>query len=327
VSGIRIRALGEDYSWGARVEGLSWDNIEDQAVRAELQQLFEDRGFIVFEGMEPSGRMQVALSEVFGPLKDHPTKATARADEDLAPGVIDMHVMPREDDGNYHGLVEIDGTKLASFSPWHFDHCYNDELNRAGVLRAVLPAPERGRTGFCDGIELYKSFDPELRRKVETLNILYTLDVRLTQMRFGRFFKTFGDMPWNVSNVEEAKTFPRALHPAVWTRATGEKVLHVGPWMSLGIEGHEDPQGEALFEAVCQEVNRKAHGYWHSWRPDDMLIWDNWRMLHAVEGCDPRYERRMHRTTIKGDYGLGAFEHGKKPGEVYRELPPISLPA
>ena len=41
-----------------------------------------------------------------------------------------------------------------------------------------------------------------------------------------------------------------------------------------------------------------------------MLIWDNWRMLHAVSGVDPAYARRMHRTTIKGDYGLGYFENG-----------------
>jgi taurine dioxygenase len=326
MAGLRIRDLGEDYSWGSRVEGVSWDNIHDEGLRSELQALFEARGFLVFEGMEPSGKMQVALSEIFGPLKDHPTAATARSDENLAPGVIDMHVMPRADDGNYHGLVEVDGMKLAAYSPWHFDHCYNDELNRAGVLRAVIHAPERGRTGFTCGIELYRNFDPELRRRIEGLNVIYTLDVRLTQMRFGRTFKTYGDMPSHVGNVEEAKTFPRALHPAVWTRATGEKVLHAGPWMAVGLQGHEDPEGEALFEAVCQEVNKKAHAYWHSWRPTDMLIWDNWRMLHAVEGCDPKYERRMHRTTIKGDYGLGRFEEGKRPGEVYRDLAPLALP-
>ncbi|MGB8365091.1 MAG: TauD/TfdA family dioxygenase [Rhizomicrobium sp.] len=42
----------------------------------------------------------------------------------------------------------------------------------------------------------------------------------------------------------------------------------------------------------------------------DMLIWDNWRMLHSVTGMDPKYGRRMQRTTIKGDYGLGYFENG-----------------
>ena len=110
------------------------------------------------------------------------------------------------------------------------------------------------------------------------------------------------------------------MHPAVWTRATGEKVLHVGGWMAVGVEHHEDAEGDALLDAVCREINEKARGYWHDWKPTDFLIWDNWRMVHAVEGNDPKYERRTQRTTIKGDYGLGYFEDGKKIGEVQREL-------
>ena len=53
-----------------------------------------------------------------------------------------------------------------------------------------------------------------------------------------------------------------------------------------------------------------------------MVIWDNTRMLHAVEGCDARYERRTIRSTIRGDYGLGYFEDGKKIGEVNRYVEP-----
>jgi taurine dioxygenase len=60
---------------------------------------------------------------------------------------------------------------------------------------------------------------------------------------------------------------------------------------------------------VCEEINAKIHSYCHRWKLDEMVIWDNWRMLHSVSGCDPRYPRRMHRTTIKGDYGLGYFEN------------------
>jgi taurine dioxygenase len=107
----------------------------------------------------------------------------------------------------------------------------------------------------------------------------------------------------------------------VWTRPTGEKVLHLAPWMAVGIEHDETPEGDALYNEVCHTLNTLGQGtsaYWHSWKPTDMVIWDNTRMLHAVEGCDARYERRTIRSTIKGDYGLGYFEDGKKIGEVNR---------
>ncbi len=326
MASLNIRDIGPQWSWGSRVDGVTWDNIHDADLRAQLVQLFEDRGLLIFENMEPSSKMQVELSKVIGPLKDHPTKSVPRAAEGIEPGVIDMHRLPEEAGGSLHGVTIVNGVPMVAYIPWHFDHTYNDELNRAGVLRAVVQAPEGGRTGFADGIELYKAFDPQILSQIEGQKAIYTLDVRLTQMRFGRTFEIKGDLPFMASTVEESRSFPRAIHPIVWTRSTGEKVLHLTGFSAVGMEHHEGAAGDAIFEEACQEVTRKVNGYWHDWKPTDMLIWDNWRMLHAVEGCDPKYERRMHRTTIKGDYGLGYFEHGKKIGEVYRDVAPMDLP-
>jgi taurine dioxygenase len=323
---ITIRDLSDDLSFGSIVTGLGWDNIEDEAVREQLRALFKDRGLIVFQDMESSARLQVAVSRIFGPLKDHPTKTTPRDEsDDTAAGVIDMHYVPGNEGDPYDGgLVEIDGEVLARFSPWHFDHCYNDELNYAGVLRSPVPTPERGRTGFMDGQELYRQFPAELRERIEGKTIIYTLDTRLSRMRHGVNFKLLGDDPVITKQLlKEVAIFPRALHPAVWTREDGRKSLHVGAWMVFGIEHEEDPEGDALLDAVCHEINRRGKGtsaYWHEWSPTDMVIWDNHRMLHAVEGCDPKYERHTIRSTIKGDYGLGYFEDGKKIGEVFREV-------
>ena len=33
--------------------------------------------------------------------------------------------------------MRLGDRQLSQWLPWHFDHCYNDQLNRAGVLRAV----------------------------------------------------------------------------------------------------------------------------------------------------------------------------------------------
>jgi taurine dioxygenase len=323
MASIKVRNLRDDLSFGSIIEGVDHATLLDETVRAELNAVFEDRGVIVFQNIEQSPKMHVALSKVFGPLKDHPTKSTPRTALDEAQGVIDMHHVPSEDPLNVDGVVEIDGQRLARFSPWHFDHCYNDELNRAGILRSPVIAPVGGRTGFMDGIELYSQFPKDLRDQIEKYNIIYTLDTRLTKMRFGVNFKPLGDPPKTKELLKEVAIFPRAMHPAVWTRRTGEPVLHVGPWMAVGVEHHEDPEGDALFDRVCHEVNRLGQGtsaYWHDWKTTDMVIWDNWRMLHAVEGCDAKYERRTMRSTIKGDYGLGYFEDGKKIGEVYREV-------
>jgi len=324
MAGITVRNLRDDLNFGARITGVDWDALADEGVRAELNQVFVDRGMIVFEDIESSPKMQVALSKVYGPLKDHPTNATPRTAEDEAHGVINMHYDPNSGNNDAGGLVEIDGEPIARFAPWHFDHCYNDELNYAGVLRSPVVAPERGRTGFMDGVELYRNFPKDLLAKIENLNIIYTLDTRLTEMRFGVNFKALEDTsPAVLALMKEVAIFPRAMHPAVWVRKTGEKVLHIGPWMAVGVENHETPEFDAVFDEICHEINRLGQGsaaYWHQWKTTEMVIWDNHRMLHAVEGCAARYERQTIRSTIKGDYGLGYFEDGKKIGEVFREV-------
>jgi taurine dioxygenase len=307
MTAMTVKPLQDDLSFGARVSGVTQDMLRDEAVRRQLNEIFEDRGMIVFEDVEPSGSMHLAISDVFGPLKDHPVKTVERVDQDTMPGVIDMK--HNQDDPI---LVEIDGKVMAQWLPWHFDHCYNNELNRAGVLRAIDIPTEGGLTGFCDGVELYREFSPELRKQVEDHDIIYTLNVVYDEWKFGRpaTFKSIHTRADALEMNQYAKTLPRALHPAVWTRKDGRKVMHVSPWMAEGIAGQETPEGDALLEAVSQEVSRKAKAYFHHWKPTDMLIWDNWRMLHCVSGSDPRAPRRMQRTTIKGDYGLGRFEAG-----------------
>jgi taurine dioxygenase len=249
--------------------------------------------------------MQSAVSTVFGPLKDHPSTATPRVGGVL--GVIEIRHEP--DEG---GVVEVDGRRLSQWLPWHFDHCYNDQLNRAGVLRAVEIPPDGGRTGFVDGIALYDAVSPEVRDRIEGEMVLYAMDVILDNLRYGRpdGFVEVQASPGAIAVMTEYEDRPRAIHPAVWTRDSGEKVLHVSPWMAKGLEGRDDADAAALLDAICDEIVEVAPSisYFHTWKPTDMLIWDNWRVLHSVSGTAPENGRCMHRTTIAGDYGLGRFE-------------------
>jgi taurine dioxygenase len=222
-------------------------------------------------------------------------------------GVIDMVSDPEEG-----AAIEMGGKLLASWLPWHFDHCYNNELNRGGVLRAIEAPAEGGMTGFADGVGLYQALSSDLRERIEGRNVLYRMNVIMDDWRFGRpeAYKVFGERPASYAVMDEMAGKPRGVHPAVWTRKSGEKVLHVSPWMADGIEGAEDAEGDALLDAVCREIfeNARDHSYFHRWRVSDMVLWDNWRLLHCVSGHPPQLRRRMQRTTIAGDYGLGYFE-------------------
>ncbi|RYD94794.1 MAG: TauD/TfdA family dioxygenase, partial [Sphingomonadales bacterium] len=180
MASISIEPLSDDLPFGARVEGVDWGNVGDAEVRARLNATFEDRGLIVFAGVEPSLKMQAAVSEIFGPLRMHSYKGITTAEGDV-PGVMELKRTPGEGD-----VYEVDGRELAGWLPWHFDACYDRELNRAGVLRVLQSPPEGGLTGFADGIQLYQAISPALRDRFENLEILYHPKLMFVNMRYGR---------------------------------------------------------------------------------------------------------------------------------------------
>ena len=307
---LAISALADTLSFGAEVSGVTREVLEDSAIRSQLKQLFEDRGVIVFRGVEPSAAMQVAISEVFGPLKDHPVASVQRADAEKLTGVIAIGTGP------HMGVVEIDGKPLQTWQPWHFDHAYNDELNRAGVLRSITIADEGGKTGFADGIQIYRDMDPAIRAKADGVEVLYNLDLRYTEQRFG-LPEGFRVLRQHSSDLHITSAGnPCSIHPILWTRPDGEKVFHMTPYGCRGIVGDRSDAAFALLAEIWDEAMRVIKPYHHQWHETDMVIWDNWRVLHEASGCPDGQDRVVHRTTIKGDYGLGRFEERSAAGQT-----------
>ncbi len=302
MNSLTVEALDDQLAFGARVAGVTSEALDDPAVRAKLKSLLDDRGVIVCKNVEQTSEMQVKLSEVFGPLKEHPVYSVSRADRDNLPGVIVI----ANDPGSC--VVEIDGKPLVTWQPWHFDHAYNNEMMYAAVLRSIKIVKDGGDTAFADGIQIYNDMDPAIREKAEAMNVLYNLDLRFGRQRFGlpENFRLVKEHDNTLS--EENENGPCSVHPAVWTRPTGEKVFHMCPYGCRGLEGDRSDAAFEQLEEVWNEAERVMKVYSHKWEEGDMVIWDNLRVLHYATGSNPDEQREIHRTTIKGDYGLGRWE-------------------
>ena len=304
MASIVERPLKEALPFGASVTGVTRNSLKSEDVRAQLLDIFERRGVLVFENMESSAELQMELSRVFGPLREHAMKGTPRVDDGAMAVVLDLNFHPDEAD-----IYEVDGRQLSGWINWHYDACYTNKLYRAGLLRAIAIPDDGGMTGFADGIQLYQAISPSLRAQFEHAGIIYHPKLMMINQRFGmpKQFRAIRVSAGTLTLLAQSENAPRAVHPAIWTRQSGEKVLHVSPWQAAGIEEHEDGEGDALLESLCEEIYARMTPYWHKWKSTDMVIWDNWRFVHSVNGHDPRATRRVHRVTIEGDYDLGRF--------------------
>lgn len=295
---VDVAPLAPGLPFGVTVTGIDRESLEDAAVRHQLFDLWIEHGVILFRGAS-SPELHVALSRCFGELEPHPFP------EAQQPGLRDLvKIKYYPDDGTCY---EVDGADRGGWLPWHSDLIYTDRINHGGILRPVQLPDSGGLTGFIDQIAAYARLPAALQEKIEHLHVVYRAEMNMARHYF------IPDEPRLVRMARSGAaiaargfTFPRVLHPMVFTQPeTGRKVLNVSPGFAEGIYELGGPDGDELLREVIEICVQPEGSYFHPWRDDDMVLWDNWRMLHCATGVPPDQTRVMHRTTIAGDYALG----------------------
>jgi taurine dioxygenase len=296
-----VDPLPGQTGFGAVVTGLRFADLGTADVRAALLDIFLDKGVVVFRGMDGGARAHVALSEIFGELEMHPLFKDIPGQH---PTLIDLRFRKDEQE-----IYEVNGELRGGWLPWHSDLVYTDRINRGGILRPIQISPHGGETGFIDQIAAWEALPRALKTRCEGLNILYRADFDPTHQKFGA--------QGGARMVQDSQRFrrlglqerPRVIHPLVYVQAeTGRRVLNLSPWFADGIEGMESEAGDALLAEIAQRVTRPELAYYHRWKMDEMVLWDNWRMIHCATGVPVDETRHMQRTTIAGDYALGRIE-------------------
>ena len=190
---------------------------------------------------------------------------------------------------------------------------YVDKINHGGILRPIKIPSKWGDTGFVDKISAYERLPEDIKGQIEGLHVSYKYDMDLSRIKFGKNYdaRVLRHSKATASIQSRLGDFPAVLHPMVYQQPeTGRKVLNVSSWFACGIYEIPGAEGDALLEQVVQCAVDENYAYYHAWRGDEMVLWDNWRMLHCATGTPADETRLMERTTIGGDYGLGRIEPG-----------------
>ena len=299
-----ISPLPGQSHFGAVVTDLSPDSIDLPEVRRSLLDLWREAGVVVFRGVEGGMDTQIRLSEIYGEPEVHPMMAgTDIKTEHRALAPIEFE----RDNGN---IVVVNGEELGGYLPWHFDGAYVDRINHGGILRPEVLPRRGGDTGFIDQIAAYDLLPNALKQRIEGLDVLYSYQPDVTKAKFGRRAERLVQMSDLFrKGMDHPSVQVRAIHPLVYRQAhNGRKILHFSPWFAEGVVGMENDEGDALLHEVTEFILRPELMYFHKWHEGDMVLWDNWRMLHSATGVPVNEKRIMRRTTIVGDYGLGRRE-------------------
>ena len=298
--GFTIGTLQEGLGFGSVVTGLAPDDLDSAEVRDTLRRIWIEDGLVFFRGSAVTPAFQIALSRLFGELEVHPIPELRDAEH--------KELITLVSDQNKEGLFEVDGVESVAFLPWHSDLVFVERINHGGVLTARTITSWGGETGFIDQVQAYDRLPDDLKAAVEGLEIVYQLCINPGGSRYGTrsTVRTIRTSAFERSVGPKLDTdYPPVVHPAVFVQPeTGRKVLNISPFGALHILGRDDEAGHALLRRLVDHLV-SCPAYFHAWQPDEMLLWDNWRMVHSVSGAPPEEVRIMQRTTIAGDYGLG----------------------
>jgi taurine dioxygenase len=275
------------------VEVLDLDVTADlsDAVKEELIGLFDRHGVLLFRGQAIDKPSVIEVTKVFGT-----PELTALGDlhdgEYPEVGVFSTH--------GVRGEVVPEPDEIAGQVDWHTDSCFVTTPNRGGVMYSVEIPPEDGMTGFIDMKRLYDDLDEGMKARIEDLSVILS-------WAFGQ--ETVARNPTFRKNGQGAdpNRFPDLVGKLVRPHPKyGAKCLHLPPLWSAGFVEMEGEAGLALRDELLEHVRRPDYAYWHSYKPGDVVVWDNWRMMHAASGTKGIYRRTMHRTIIHGGLQLSA---------------------
>lgn len=271
---------------GAEISGIDLAHSVDDATFRQIEDLFHDRGVIVFRDQHLTDQQQIGFSRRFGELEIHPAAMY------LKPGHPEILIVSNVvEDGRQIGLADAG-------QYWHTDLSYMASPSRCSLLYAhevpMRDGAPLGDTMFVSSTHAWETLDPAIKSRVEGRDAVhgYAHRYRMQQAKGGRAPLSDDDL----------KKVPDVRHPVVRAHPwTGRKTLFVNEGFTTSIDGLSKEESDLLLRAMFDHITRPGAVYRHKWRVGDLLMWDNGSTQHcAVADYALPLRRRMQRTTVRG---------------------------
>ena len=241
-----------------------------------------ENSVLVFRDARLTPESHVALTRVLGEPEIHPMVVARQADH---PEIIEPRPYGAEDTEDPEAIV--------GHITWHADQTYTQRPCRGALLRAIEIPPEGGETGFVDTAAVYETLSDGVKAEIEGLEIVHRLS------RGRRLLGLAGD---DEQAREMATRFPDVVHPLVRVDPeSGTRSLDVSPMFADEVLAWPSEKSEELLEMLLEFATQERFVYWHHWKPEDLVVWNNYRTLHCAAGHKKKYTRTMNRTTLLGE--------------------------
>ena len=271
---------------GAEITGLDLSQPMDETTFQTVENLFHDRGVVVFRGQSLTPEQHIAFSRRLGGLEIH------IATQYLKPGFPEILIVSNIIEGGRNiGLADAG-------QYWHSDLSYIANPSRCSLLYAIeVPIKNGvvlGETLFASAAYAYDTLPDELRQRLEGLTAIHRYSDRYQKQQAagGR----------GALSEEQLKKVPDVRHLVLRPHPiTGRKVVFVNQGFTSVIEGVSSRESASMLLDLFAHIVRPEYIYTHHWQVGDVVMWDNCLTQHrAIRNYELPLRRLMHRTTVAG---------------------------
>jgi alpha-ketoglutarate-dependent 2,4-dichlorophenoxyacetate dioxygenase len=261
--------------------------IPDEVAAVEAG--MDEYSVLVFREQDLTDEHQIAFTRHFGELESYGTPGHIRKREEqrLGPGIADFsnldkdgRIMSAEDRVWFFKL----GDRL-----WHSDSSFRPVPAKYSILSGRVIPSWGANTEFADMRAAYDALDERTKAEIEDLVCEHSL-------KYSREAIGFTDL-----TEEELAAFRPVRQRLVRTHpATGRKSLFLASHAGA-ILGWTIPEARMFLRDLTEHATQCQFVYSHTWRPHDLVMWDNRSTMHRVRRFDHNEVRDVRRTTLAGD--------------------------
>jgi alpha-ketoglutarate-dependent taurine dioxygenase len=260
--------------FGAEISGLEPRIPLDDATIGTLRRVFDDRGLILFRGIDADIKFQTYLSEL-----------------------LIGNDVPDPDALEINDKFMISNKEPKAAAPYgrllyHSDQMWSakDRVDLISLYGKEVGQPATP-TMFVSAVNGWDTLPDDLRTKVEDRSAIQHYDVDTYRKRAA------GDADVLISTYqtgEDNVTTPVAyIHPR-----TGRKILYVCQQTTQRIADMSIEESDAVLDALFEHLYAPGKEFAHHWQQGDLVIWDNLAVQHARPNVATEGPTRTLRKTI-----------------------------
>lgn len=246
------------------------ETLVSGAISDEICALIQQRGVLVFRGLEMDDEKQLAFTRTLGPVLDEKSGEVYKVTWDKRESPNLYFYTP----GNFF---------------WHIDRTDSDVPPFITMLNAKRLPDTGGDTQFANTYAAYEALPEADKQLIENMKVVHRVS---DSFRFVENATEEQRAAWNAHDPKQ--------HPLVWRHRDGRKSLILST-SGAEVVGMPKDEGGALLDRLMDFATQPQFVYTHQWQLGDIVMWDNTGTMHKAKHYDEESGRLLHRTTVLGD--------------------------